>query len=56
MNVFFKLGDTVVTPALNGDPGWSYPELRHPALQHWNIPVEERAISIDEIVEAHRAC
>ncbi|MGV2787887.1 branched chain amino acid aminotransferase, partial [Clostridium perfringens] len=24
-------------------------------LQHWNIPVEERAISIDEIVEAHRS-
>ncbi|MEK3733010.1 MULTISPECIES: branched-chain amino acid aminotransferase [Paenibacillus] len=56
MNVFFKLGDTVVTPALNGSilngvTRNSVLEL----LRHWNIPVEERALSIDEIAEAHRS-
>lgn len=56
MNVFFKLGDTVVTPALNGSilDGVTRNSVIQ-LLQHWNIPVEERAISIDEIVEAHRS-
>jgi len=56
MNVFFKLGDTVVTPALNGSilDGVTRSSVIQ-LLQHWGIPVEERAISIDEIIEAHRS-
>lgn len=56
MNVFFKLGDTVVTPELsgsilNGVTRNSVLEL----LRHWNISVEERALSIDEIAEAYHS-
>jgi len=55
MNVFFRIGDTVVTPALTG----SFLEgvIRDSVLRmldHWQVAVEERAITIDEIAEAHR--
>ncbi|MEB3103527.1 branched-chain amino acid aminotransferase [Ferviditalea candida] len=54
MNVFFKINGKVLTPALNGSildgvVRNSILEL----LQHWNIPVEERMISIDELHEAY---
>ncbi|OXM85576.1 branched-chain amino acid aminotransferase [Paenibacillus rigui] len=54
MNVFFRIGDTVVTPALNGSflAGITRESVLQ-LLRHWNIPVEERTLSIDEIVEAH---
>ncbi len=54
MNIFFKINGTVITPALNGSilPGIT----RYSAIDlcnKWNIPVEERVISIDEIYEAY---
>lgn len=53
MNVFFKIGGVVHTPALNGSildgiTRSSVIEL----LRHWNVPVEERTISIEELYEA----
>lgn len=55
MNVFFKIGGTVVTPELGGsilDGITRNSVLR--LLQHWGVKTEERRISIDEIEEAHR--
>lgn len=53
MNIMFKIGDTVTTPALSGSilPGitrMSALEL----LRHQGVKVEERAITIDEVIEA----
>ena len=52
MNIFFKINSTVVTPALNGSilPGVT----RDSAIQlckMWGIPVEERQISVDEVIK-----
>lgn len=52
MNIFFKINGTVVTPELNGSilPGVT----RDSALElcrMWGIPVEERRISVDEVVK-----
>ncbi|MDO5551192.1 MAG: branched-chain amino acid aminotransferase, partial [Lachnospiraceae bacterium] len=52
MNIFFKINGTVVTPALNGSilPGVT----RDSAIQLcklWGVPVEERRISVDEVVK-----
>lgn len=54
MNVFFVIDGKVVTPALQGSilPGitrMSAVEL----LKHWGYTVEERPLSIDELVEAY---
>ena len=56
MNIFFKINGTVVTPALNGSilPGVT----RQSAIdlcKMWGIPVEEKRISVDEVVEAARS-
>lgn len=55
MNVFFKVNGVVVTPVLNGSilDGITRNSVLT-LLKHWNVPVEERRISIDELVEAHR--
>ncbi len=55
MNVFFVIGDRIVTPGLNGSilagiTRDSSIEL----LRHWGMEVEERKISIDEVFEAHK--
>ncbi|MFK7900939.1 MAG: branched-chain amino acid aminotransferase [Cyclobacteriaceae bacterium] len=55
MNVMFQIGDTIVTPELNssllgGITRKSIIEL----CKHWNIPIEERKISIDELIEASK--
>lgn len=55
MNIFFKINGTVITPALNGSilPGVtrnSCVEL----CKLWGLPVEERKISVDELVSAAR--
>lgn len=55
MNVFFKINGEVVTPSLNGSilegiTRKSVIEL----LEHWDIPVVEKQISIDEIFRAHQ--
>ena len=52
MNIFFKINGTVVTSALNGSilPGVT----RDSAIQlckMWGIPVEERQISVDEVIK-----
>lgn len=54
MNIFFKIGGTVITPELNGSilPGITRDSMIQ-VLKSKNIPVEERRISIDEVVEAY---
>ncbi|MFJ7661223.1 branched-chain amino acid aminotransferase [Lysinibacillus sp. NPDC097162] len=54
MNIFFKINGTVITPALNGSilPGITRNSMLQ-VLKEKNIPVEERRISIDEVVEAY---
>lgn len=53
MNVFFKINGTVYTPELSGSilNGITRNSIIQ-LLRYWNIPVEERAISIDELYEA----
>lgn len=56
MNIFFKINGTVVTPMLNGSilPGVTRDSVIA-LCKEWEIPVEERRISIDEIFEAAQA-
>lgn len=56
MNVFFKVNGVVVTPALNGSilDGITRNSVLT-LLKHWDVPVEERRISIEELIEAHRS-
>ncbi len=56
MNIFFKIGGTVVTPPLGGSilPG-VVRDSTLALLDDWNLPVEERRIGIDEVIEAFRA-
>jgi len=53
MNVMFKIGDTVVTPALTGSilPGITRMSCIE-ILRAKGITVEERSIAVDEIVAA----
>jgi len=55
MNVFFRIGDKVVTPALTGGllPGITRDSVIR-LLKHWGLQVEERLISIDELVQAQQ--
>ncbi len=55
MNVFFKIDGEVVTPALNGSilQGVTRDSVIQ-LLKHWNVPVSERRLSMEEIAEAHR--
>lgn len=55
MNIFFKINGEVVTPSLNGSilPGVTRDSIIQ-LLKHWNIPVVEKRISIDEIYEAYK--
>jgi branched-chain amino acid aminotransferase len=52
MNIFFVLNDTLVTPALSGSilPGITRDSVITLA-KSWGMPVEERVISIDEVIE-----
>lgn len=54
MNIFFKINGEIITPALNGSilPGITRASVIK-VLKSWNIPVSERKISIDEIVETY---
>ena len=56
MNVFFVIDGVAVTPELNGSilPGVTRDSILH-VLRKEGLPVEERRISIDEVVEAHKA-
>ncbi|MDQ0213967.1 branched-chain amino acid aminotransferase [Oikeobacillus pervagus] len=55
MNIFFKINDEIITPALNGSilPGVTRDSIIA-LLKYWNIPVSERRISIDEVMDAYR--
>lgn len=52
MNIFFRLGDELVTPPLTGSilPGVTRDSVIHLA-RHWGIKVTERLISITEVIE-----
>ena len=53
MNVMFKIGGTVVTPKLNGSILDGITRKSALALlRSWNVPVEERQVSIEEVVRA----
>ncbi|WP_338452775.1 aminotransferase class IV [Niallia oryzisoli] len=51
MNIFFKMNETVVTPALMVVSFQVLHVIQ--LLKSKNIPVEERRISIDEVIEAY---
>lgn len=55
MNVFFKINGEVVTPALNGSilEGVTRNSVIQ-LLNHWNIPMVERRVSIKEIYQAYK--
>ncbi|WP_373893472.1 branched-chain amino acid aminotransferase [Virgibacillus natechei] len=55
MNIFFKINGEVVTPALNGSilEGVTRNSVIQ-LLKHWNVPVVERKISMDELLQAHK--
>lgn len=54
MNVFFKIDGEVVTPALTGSilRGITRDSVIQ-LLEHWDIPVVERRISMEELAQAH---
>lgn len=56
MNVFFKIAGEIITPALNGSilEGVTRNSVLK-LLNHWEIPVTERKISMAEIKEAFEA-
>ncbi|MDR8391666.1 branched-chain amino acid aminotransferase [Aliifodinibius sp. S!AR15-10] len=53
MNIFFLIDDLLVTPKLSGTilPGVTRDSVIQLA-RHWDVEVEERAVSIDEVMEA----
>lgn len=54
MNVMFKIGGKIVTPALNGKnvlPGITRKSCIE-LLKDWGYDVEERELSVDELVKA----
>lgn len=55
MNVFFVIGNTIVTPELNGSilAGITR-DSSIDILKHWGYKVEERKITIAEVFEAHK--
>jgi len=55
MNIMFQIGDTLVTPSLSSSilAGVTRDSLITIAKE-WGIKVEERKISIDELVDAHQ--
>lgn len=55
MNVFFVIDGVAVTPPLQGTilPGITRDSVIT-LLQEWQIPIEERPIALDEILDAHR--
>ncbi|GIO34904.1 MULTISPECIES: branched-chain amino acid aminotransferase [Paenibacillus] len=55
MNIFFKIGGTVITPEINGSilEGVTRDSVIT-LLKDWGVPVEERKISIEEIYEAYK--
>jgi branched-chain amino acid aminotransferase len=56
MNIFFVIGDEIVTPSLSGSilPGVTRDSVIQLAAS-WGMTVSERKITIDEIVGAHES-
>ncbi len=56
MNIFFRIGDELVTPPLEGSilGGITRESVIHLA-RAWKLRVSERPITIDEVTEAHAA-
>lgn len=56
MNVFFKINGEIITPALNGSilSGITRDSIIE-LLKHWNLPVTERRISMEEVYEAFKS-
>ena len=56
MNIFFKIGGKVITPALLGSilPGITRNSVMT-LCRDWGFPVEERLLSIDELVATHES-
>lgn len=54
MNVFFKIGDTVITPPLGGTilPGVMRDSMIQ-LLEANHVKIEQRRISMDEVIDAH---
>lgn len=56
MNIFFKINGTVVTPKLNGSILSGVTRDSAVCLcKMWGIPVEERQISVDEVIKAAKS-
>ncbi len=55
MNIFFKIDGKIVTPMLNGSilPGITRNSVIE-LCKYWGIEVEERKISVDELIEAQK--
>lgn len=54
MNIFFKIGGEIITPALNGSIlGGITRRTVLETAKDWGLKVSERAISIDEVFDAH---
>lgn len=55
MNIFFKINGEIVTPMLNGSilEGITRNSVIT-LLKHWGLPVSERRIAIDEVIQAHK--
>ncbi|MBE6031850.1 MAG: branched-chain amino acid aminotransferase [Clostridiales bacterium] len=53
MNIFFKINGTIIAPALNGTilPGITRKSCLE-LIRSWGMPVEERRLSLDEVIEA----
>lgn len=56
MNIFFKIDGKVITPMLNGSilPGITRDSTIH-LCKSWGYDVEERRISVDEVIEAQKS-
>ncbi len=54
MNVFFRIGDEMITPELGDSilPGITRDSVIH-LLRHWGITVTERKLAIDELFQAY---
>lgn len=55
MNIFFKIDGKIVTPMLNGSilPGITRNSVCQ-LCRYWGMEVEERKISVDELIEAQK--
>ncbi|MEE1018484.1 MAG: aminotransferase class IV, partial [Acutalibacteraceae bacterium] len=56
MNIFFKIDGKIVTPMLTGSilPGITRDSVIT-ICKDWGLPVEERRISVDELIEAQKS-